>query len=116
MVGPYIKFISNSSLMTIFIRIFCRAIFLIILDILINIFFLLKSISSHFFFYLTSLNLYFPIELEKTSKISVVILNDLSYQSVVLISFTSSSHNTVTPSLNPKSSSNPFKSNSPKNS
>ena len=79
MVEPYIKFISNSSLMTIFIRAFCRAIFLIILNILINIIFLLKSISSHFFFYLTSLNLYFPIELEKTSKISVVILNDLSY-------------------------------------
>jgi len=34
MVGPYIKFISNSSLMTIFIRAFCHAIFLIILDIL----------------------------------------------------------------------------------
>ena len=51
MVGPYIKFISNSSLMTIFIRAFCRAIFLIILDILINIIFLLKPISSHFFFF-----------------------------------------------------------------
>ena len=65
MVGPYIKFISNSSLMTIFIRAFCRTIFLIILDILINITFLLKSISSHFFFYLTSLNLYFPIKIKK---------------------------------------------------
>ena len=65
MVEPYIKFISNSSLMTIFIRAFCRAIFLIILDILTNIIFLLKPISSHFFFYLTSLNLYFPIKIKK---------------------------------------------------
>ena len=68
MVGPYIKFISNSSLMTIFIRAFCRAIFLITLDILINIIFLLKPISSHFFFYLISLNLYFPIKSKKLLK------------------------------------------------
>ena len=65
MIESYIKFISNSSLMTIFIRAFYRTIFLIILDILLNIIFLLKSISSHFFFYLISLNLYFPIEQEK---------------------------------------------------
>ena len=69
MVGPYIKFISNSSLMTIFIRAFCRAIFLIILDILINIIFLLKPISSHFFFYLISLNLYFPIDQESLKQL-----------------------------------------------
>ena len=68
MVGPYIKFISNSSLMTIFIRAFCHAIFLIILNISINIIFLLKPISSHFFFYLISLNLYFPIKSKKLLK------------------------------------------------
>ena len=69
MVGPYIKFISNSSLMTIFIRAFCHAIFLITLDILINIIFLLKPVSSHFFFYLISLNLYFPIDQESLKQL-----------------------------------------------